>query len=211
MIYKFLFSLSFVYTQRLKMEYIFQKQHGEITAKDLYLVSTHRNSIAQRITHIIDCKAYMWQKKPFLREISVWERLSNQIKTYHIYIPNRLLFDEYDYSVNYQIRKIHGLPIERRRVDDNFYLYVEVMQILYGMFENADLIGYKGGTIERDMLNKMRVNSINLEVLGCPKYITLLSKYGVVQHDCGYHLRNGVYHCSGHEVELFARFVNDNE
>ena len=139
-------------------------------------------------------------------EISVWERLSN-----HVYMPNPLLFDDYDYSVNYQIRKINGLPIERQRVDDNFYLYVAVMQILYGMFKNADLIGYKGGTIERDMLNKMRVNSINLEVLGCPKYSTLLSKYGVVQHDCGYHLRNAVYHCSGHEVELFARFVNENE
>jgi hypothetical protein len=61
------------------------------------------------------------------------------------------------------------------------------------------------------MLNKMHVNSINLEVLGCPKYSTLLSKYGVLQHDCGYHLRNGVYHCSGHEVELFAHFVNENE
>ena len=132
------------------MECIFQKQHGKITAKDLYLMSIQRNSIVQRITHI-DCEAYTWQKKTFLQEISVWERLNNSIKTYHVYMPNPTLFDEYDRSVNYQIMKIHGLPIERQRVDGNFYLYVEVMQILYGMFKNADLIGYKGGTIERDM------------------------------------------------------------
>jgi hypothetical protein len=112
-----------------------------------------------------------------------------------------MLFDEYDRGVCYQIRRIHGLPIVRRRVDDNFYLYDEVMQRLYDMFKNADLIGYKGGTIERNMLNKMCVNSINLEVLGCPKYSLLLSKYGVEQHTCGYHLRNGdVYHCSGHKL-----------
>jgi hypothetical protein len=189
------------------MECIFQKQHAEITARDLAVISIHRDSLLQRITHIIDCEAYTWKKKTFLREVSVWEKINNSIKTYHVYMPNPTLFDAYDRSVIYQIRKIHGLPIERRRVDDNFYLYAEVMQILWGVFKNAYLIGYKGGNIERNMLDKMRVKSINLEVLGCPKYSALLSKYGVAQHDCGYHLHSGVYHCSGHEVELFAHFV----
>jgi hypothetical protein len=194
------------------MECLFQLQHGEITTRDLYLMGLQRDSIVQRITHIIDCEAYTWRKKTFLREISVWKRSDNSIKTYHVYTPNPMLFNEYDRGVCYQISRIHGLPIVRQRIDDNFYLYDEVMQRLFDMFKNADLIGYKGGTIERDMLNKMCVNSINLEVLGCPKYSLLLSKYGVEQHTCGYHLHNGVaYHCSGHEVELFARFVSENE
>ena len=198
--------------QCVEMECLFQLQHGKITAREFYLVAVQRDRIVPRITHIIDCEAYTWQKKTFLREISVWEKWDNSIKTYHVYTPNPMLFDEHDRGVCYQIRRIHGLPIVRRRVDENFYLYDEVMQRLCGMFKNADLIGYKGGTIERNMLNKMCVNSINLEVLGCPKYSLLLSKYGVEQHTCGYHLRNGdVYHCSGHEVELFARFVNENE
>jgi hypothetical protein len=65
------------------MECLFQLQHGKITARDLYIMSIQRDSIVPRITHIIDCEAYTWQKKTFLREISVWERLDNSIKTYH--------------------------------------------------------------------------------------------------------------------------------
>jgi hypothetical protein len=83
------------------------------------------------------------------------------------------------------------------------------MCLLRRTFENAKLVGYKGGTIERDMLNHMPIGAINLEVLGCPKYVTLLDKYGIAQQDCGYHIQNGVYHCSGHEVQLFSYYINE--
>jgi hypothetical protein len=72
--------------------------------------------------------------------------------------------------------------------------------------QNADLIAYKGGTIERDLLNSMGFKSINLEILGCERYYQLLTKYGIVAKCCPYHL-SGKYHCSKHKVEVFTRFI----
>ena len=110
------------------MEAFFQLQHSEISEKVLKNVRDARNTLKLRITHIIDCEAYIWHKKYFLREVSVLCRSTNIVTTYQIYIPNVTLFDENDCGVRYQIRVIHGLLIERHRVDNNFYLYHEILK-----------------------------------------------------------------------------------
>jgi hypothetical protein len=76
------------------------------------------------------------------------------------------------------------------------------------MFRNADLVGYKGGNIERDLLNMLGVSCINMEIMACPKYEQLLSKYNVEPETCGYHIKRGRYHCSRHEVKLFSQFLD---
>ena len=193
-------------------ESIFQKQHSEITACDYVCIAVNIKNVANRVTHIIDCEAYSTtRKKFFLREVSVWCKESNITQTYHIFMPNKKLFNEHAYTVKYQIQKIHGLPIVRTRVDKDYYLYDEVICILRKTLLAGDLIGYKGGTIERDLLCALGLKCINLELMRCPKYSVLLTKYGVEQQDCGQHLFKGENHCSGHEVQLFARFVGDLE
>jgi hypothetical protein len=57
----------------------------------------------------------------------------------------------------------------------------------------ADLVAYKGGVIER-------------EILGCEKYSNLITKYGISPVRCRYH-NAGDYHCSRHEVQIFALFL----
>ncbi|CAB4033376.1 Hypothetical predicted protein [Paramuricea clavata] len=195
LIYKIAF-----YIQRMK-------HHCEINEKVLKKCRDVRNILNLRITHIIDCEAYTWCKKNVLREVSVLCRQTNIVTTYQIYIPNTKLFDENDRGVRYQIRVIHGLPIERRRIDDNFYLYSEIIDMLRKIFESADLVGYKGGNIERNLLNMLGISCINMEILGCPKYEYLLSKYDVERECCAYHI-TGKYHCSGHEVKLFSQFLD---
>ncbi len=70
------------------------------------------------------------------------------------------------------------------------------------------LVAYKGRTIEYKTLKSMNVKSINIEILGCPKYENLLSKYNIEHKCCKYHKSN-LFHCSGHEVEVFTRFINE--
>ena len=196
------------------MEGFFQLRHSEISEKVLKSVEKYsqrdaRNTLKLRITHIMDCEAYTWCKKSFLREVSVLCRSNNIVTTYQIYIPNVTLFDENDRGVRYQIRVIHGLPIERHRVDNNFYSYYEMLSILRKMFRNADLVGYKGGNIERDLLNMLGISCINMEIMACPKYEQLLSRYNVEPKTCGYHIKSGrQYHCSRHEVKLFSQFLD---
>jgi hypothetical protein len=123
-------------------------------------------------------------------------------------MPNVTLFDENDRGVQYQIRIIHGLPVERHSINNNFYLYHEMIDILRELFKTTDLVAYKGGTIERDLLNMLGISCINLEIMGCPKYECLLSAYNVKHEDCGYHITRGKYHCSRHEVKLdFRNFL----
>ena len=54
----------------------------------------------------------------------------------------------------------------------------------------------------------MGFKSINLEILGCKRYDQLLSIYGIAAKCCCYHLL-GDYHCSKHEVEVFALFIKE--
>jgi hypothetical protein len=118
-------------------------------------------------------------------------------------------FNERKYAIQYQIKNIHGLPIVTERLTKYFYTLEEGTRFLTLEFmANADLVAYKGGDIERDLLNNMGIRCINLEILGCPKYEVLLSKYGIVTECCTYH-NKGSYHCSKHEVKVFTRFVRD--
>ncbi|CAB4020405.1 Hypothetical predicted protein [Paramuricea clavata] len=114
---------------------------------------------------------------------------------------------EVENGVQYQVKNIHGLPVvvHTRRTND-FLLYTEVWEFLRNEFiESADLVAYKGGTIERNLLRRLGAKGINIEILGCDKYVNLLAKYGILPVRCQYH-NPGDYHCSRHEVEVFALF-----
>ena len=199
-----------VFGKMCDFERIFQKQHSEISACDYACIAVNVENIVDRVTHIIDCEAYSTSsRKTFLREVSVWCKATNITKIYHIFMPNKYLFNEYASSIKYQIHKVHGLPVVRERLDGNYYLYDEVMCLLRTIFCDSDLIGYKGGLIERNLLRGFGLKGINLEVLKCPKYSELLTKYGVEQQTCGKHLYKLHNHCSWHEVQLFGRFVEN--
>ena len=49
---------------------------------------------------------------------------------------------------------------------------------LYKTFKSLhqDLVGYKGGHVEKDVLNELNIPCINLEQWGCPKFETLMEK-----------------------------------
>ena len=98
----------------------------------------------------------------------------------------------------------------REKLTDDFFTLEESMTFLTNEFIcNADLVAYKGGDIERNLLDNMGVRCINLEVLECPKYADLLTKYGYIQECCRpYHLAD-TYHCSKHEVKVFTQFVKE--
>ena len=192
---------------------LMHKQHGEISAADIRRVRSLQ--IAKRVTHIIDCEGYSTpHTKVFLREVSVWFRENNVVETFHIYMPNRKLFNPHHKCVRYQISHVHGLPIVRQADGRDvgffgqYYLYDEVVCKLRQIFSSADIIDYKGGTIERDLLCGLGYACINLELMECPRYEALLTKYGCEQSTCGKHLKYKYkYHCSGHEVKLFGRYL----
>ena len=69
--------------------------------------------------------------------------------------------------------------------------------------EVAFRIAYKGGHLEQDLLEQLRIPSFNLEILGCPKY-NVLTEFETL--NCGCH--RGKVHCSMAECYKFMRWFN---
>ena len=186
------------------LESLFARQHSQLKESEQQFIDEHKNDIVNRITHIMDCEAYTISKVHYLREISVHRLSDNETFSYQIYTPNLYLYDK---NIAYQVNHIHGLPQVHTRRTNDFLLYGEALKILRDEFlARADVVAYKGGIIERDLLKRLGTKGINLEILGCDKYSNLISKYGISPVRCRYH-NAGDYHCSRHEVQIFARFL----
>ena len=68
------------------------------------------------------------------------------------------------------------------------------------------VVEYKGGHVEKDLLNKLNIPSLNLETLGCPRYDVLRSqdlKYYKLLPSCGFHKDDTRHHCPLTECHAF--------
>ena len=66
------------------------------------------------------------------------------------------------------------------------------------------VLAYKGGHYERDLLNRLNIPSVNLEIYGCPKAERLFDELGWIE-TCGNHIpgRYQYKHCPKVEVEAY--------
>ena len=72
-------------------------------------------------------------------------------------------------------------------------------------------VAYKGGNIERDLLKKLNIPGINLEVFGCPKAESLFNKLAWLE-TCGQHIGTDPYkHCPKVEVEAFGVWLKEQQ
>ena len=76
-------------------------------------------------------------------------------------------------TVNFAKHKIHGLSFQP------FYRHwayaqdqVDVLLRLYNQYRTKErtVVTYKGGNVEKDLLDKLNISNINLGTWGCPKY-----------------------------------------
>ena len=118
-------------------------------------------------------------------------------------------------TIQFVKNRVAGLPFrpspdERRRYflrrqedleHDILRLYNDSME---GTPKYCNVVAYKGGTLERNILNKLQIPSFNLEELSCPKYDVLAKLYGRT-FNCKCHLV-GDFHCSEDEAYMFMQW-----
>jgi hypothetical protein len=91
---------------------------------------------------------------------------------------------------------------------------------------DRSVVAFKGGILEKKLLNNLGVCSFNLERWGCPKYDDLLKSVDPTyksiadRSDCGRHTyvpnpkfvqtNGGGYHCSASEVAVFKYWLERN-
>ena len=71
-------------------------------------------------------------------------------------------------------------------------------------------VGYNGGHVEKDLLMKLNIPSLNLETLGCPKCDVLREK--IPSHtllpSCGFNQDDTIHHCPVTECHAFWNWMS---
>ena len=120
-------------------------------------------------------------------------------------------------TVNYARRHVHGLTFRPNPQEHRYFglhsqdELEEDLAFLYELNATRDspVVAYKGGQLEKDLLNKLNIPSVNLETLGCPKYDEL--RKNKPQRNCGCHRGSRANHCSMAECRLFMEWYNVNQ
>lgn len=108
-------------------------------------------------------------------------------------------------------RNIHKLPFGVPRGTKAFHIsdLNTIVKDFYDSIKSKNLssIGYKGGHFERDLLQKLKIPSINLESFGCPKAELLFNRL-VWLETCGHLGEHSYQHCPKVEVEALGKWLS---
>ena len=124
---------------------------------------------------VIDLKGFFVQKKFQVREMDYYS-WNEHFDRHAFYQPAALkdLSHKDKKTVNFAKYNVHGLTY-RPRYQERAYEYDEVDIVLlrlYSQFktEKRTVVAYKGGHVEKDLLNKLNIPCLDLETWGCAKY-----------------------------------------
>lgn len=162
-----------------------------------------------RVCLILDLEGYFVQKKFYARELG-WTTWQGQSGARHYQLPLRwaTLCPKDRLTAQYVYHTIHGLPFEAdpgEKAQPLENLKGHVLD-LYAQARapDRDLVGYKGGHIEKDLLRDLDLPAIDLEQVGCPKFDTLETLS--MMPDCGHHRFKR--HCAMVESRTFWQWTD---
>ncbi len=118
-------------------------------------------------------------------------------------------------NVKFLQKHVHGLTLGNEN-DLNKDMLDVIVKKFYDAYktDNKSVLAYKGGSIEKDLLAKLNIPSVNLELFGCPKAKNIFPEM-VWLESCGEHnllkdKRNTHEHCPKVEVEAYLYWLTKN-
>jgi len=173
-------------------------------------------ALQNNLCFIWDLEGFFINKTFQVREVGyyAWNREYGR-HAFSIPIPYKELSVQDKRTVNFVIRKIHGLSYQP--LEAEHYQKPEVLEDLikniYSRHKigQRTVVGYKGGHVEKDLLMKLNIPSLDLETLGCPKYDKLrhiISSERVLP-SCGFHQDESIHHCPVTECHAFWFWVTN--
>lgn len=165
-------------------------------------------SVLSQVTLILDIDGYRISSGFIVRELG-WCNLKGENDSQHFYSPIR--YHELSYkdrrTVNHVYRHVHGLRFEAA-YKEAALPQRDVEGVIRALYQDG-LIAYKGGHIEKDLLDKIGLPSVNLEDFGCPKADSLWSWGYTTEKSCGYHKPDTFkfIHCPKQETFLFYQWL----
>ena len=127
---------------------------------------------------------------------------------YHPWVPYKELTKKEKQTARYVQKYIHGMTYYPQ--DHKGRSYRQLFQDIHQLYDrskttNRLYVAYKGGTIEKELLTKMKIPCLNLELFGCPKFDSLLKLCSV--GTCGHHYDPFKHHCPKVECYHFAQWI----
>ena len=132
-------------------------------------------ALQNNLCFILDLEGFFINKTFQVRELGyyTWNK-ENGRHAFSIPIPYKELSDKDKRTVNFVIKKIHGLSYHFLKAEgfQPREVLEDLIQNIYSRYKEGQrtVVGYKGGHVEKDLLKKLNIPSIDLETLGCPKY-----------------------------------------
>lgn len=169
---------------------------------------------------VIDFDGFFIQKKFHVREMG-FASLTTEFKGSYRFKLDHLADRATDKdwrTIRYCTNYIHGLslkslPGEKNPFDEEFLKILLKLEYKEAKTAEKYLVAFKGGHVERDVLEELEIPYVNLEDFGCPKFDCLEHFLKPVVKDCGYHkkLRNegATAHCPRIECFFFAEWVKN--
>ena len=138
-----------------------------------------------------------------------WERKRVGCYHYKPSIPHASLNAVDKRTVSYVQAYVTGLPYYPSRRERDVREQDRVKDDIVAIWRRcktpfARKVAYKGGHVERDLLDELSIPSVDLELVGCPKY----EQCTRLPFDCGCHDNNK--HCSMSEAFAFMHWFKTN-
>lgn len=182
---------------------------------DYYLQEIEDLQNLQKICLIIDLDGFrIGNHKEFLvREIGYASITKDQV--------NSVRFNLTDYfknltpadfaTINYCRKFIHGLSFRPLPGEKDAIHIKNLNKVIWTIYVNnktfdKNVIAYKGGHIEKDILNDLEIPSMNLEEYGCPKFEQLPTP---TINECGFHDKKNKVHCPKVECAAFYEWLKE--
>ena len=171
-------------------------------------------SLQDNLCLILDLEGFFTHGKFFhARELGyyTWNQEHGR-HAFFIPIPYKVLNDKDRNTFHFLCNKIQGLSYQPTQAEHAHHpmLPKSLVKKLYQKYKTntRTVIGYKGGHVEKDLLQTLNIPSLNLETLGCPKYDVLRTQFPSesLLLSCGFHKDDTLHHCPVTECHAFWKW-----
>ena len=172
----------------------------------------HINPGLRQVCMILDIEGFVLRgNRVIVREVG-WCGMNGFSDSFHFKpeVQYNSLSPRDKRTVSYVFHNIHALPFEARSQENaaEGYLVEFVVKTLHEKLSSLDkdVVAYKGGTIEKQLLSRLNIPHVDLEAYDCPKANCLLWNGFEPLFDCGHHTHSHS-HCPRVETYLFYQWM----
>ena len=165
----------------------------------------------EHICMIVDLDGYRIRSGFIARELGVYSLKDGRLSwMFDNPLPFFYLDKKDQRTCHYVYRHVHGLPWQTRSQEKAHpqHMVKPIVDTLYRSCRTSErwLVAYKGGCLEKNLLNELQIPCVNLEDFGCPKIETLVAIGLNPGFSCGHHTQPQL-HCPKQETYLFYQWM----